>query len=167
MSILSGNCNMYFIRLTSFLTAISERRIAEHVQRRGGRNELSGSEDERLSPILSHAAVKQEPDILQIFFRNSSITLGVEHTCKQLESPNPLVLCSQFSRHTRIKSIFYTYFLLSPLFVFFLCCLEDLPKAETFQKLSLPKLRQLAKHTYRGARMLQHEAEKMRLWHNR
>lgn len=111
---------MYFIRLTSFLTAISERRIAEHVQRRGGRNELSGSEDERLSPILSHAAVKQEPDILQIFFRNSSITLGVEHTCKQLESPNPLVLCSQFSRHTRIKSIFYTYFLLSPFFFFFL-----------------------------------------------
>jgi len=27
-------------------------------------------------------------------------------------------------------------------------------------------MRQLAKQTYRGARMLQHEAEKTRLWHN-
>lgn len=94
MSILSGNCNIYFIRLTSFLTTISKSRIAEHVQRIGGRNELSEREDERLSPILSHAVVKQEPDILQIFFRNSSITLGVEHPCKPLESPNPLMLCS-------------------------------------------------------------------------
>lgn len=67
MSILSGSCNIYFIRLTSFLTAISKSRIAEHVQRKRGRNKLSESEDERLSLILSHAAVKQEPDILQIF----------------------------------------------------------------------------------------------------
>jgi len=31
---------------------------------------------------------------------------------------------------------------------------------------SVPVMRQLAKQTYRGARMLQHEAEKTRLWHN-
>jgi len=67
MSILSCSCNIYFIGLTSFLNTISKSRVAEHVQRIGGRNELSWSEDERLSLVLSSAAVKQEPDVLQIF----------------------------------------------------------------------------------------------------
>lgn len=70
MSVLSGNCNIYFIRLTSFLTTISKSRIAGHVERIRGRNELSASEDERFSLILSCAAVKQETVILQMFFRN-------------------------------------------------------------------------------------------------
>lgn len=90
--------------------------------------------------ILSHAAVKQEPDILQIFLRYTSITLGVEHLCKQLESPNPHMIFSWFSRHSRIKSIPYTYFLQSP-FIFFLMMLLGRCKP--------PKLRELAKHTYK------------------